>query len=97
MYLAYRTVIALLTADKHTNIYTEAPVNGYAPLLHCDRIHLSSTVSDDVMAAAWSLLKAKYPSVPEELMAVAPRHHAMLAYLCQVRSFRDGTCWTPRR
>ena len=66
-------------------------MNGYAPLLHCDRIHLSSTVSDDTMAAAWSLLKAKYPSVPEELMAVAPRHHAMLAYLCQVRSFRDGT------
>jgi len=77
-------------------LHTEAPVNGYAPLLHCDRIHLSSTVLDDTMAAAWSLLKVKYPSVPEELMAITPRHHAMLAYLCQVRSFRNGTCWTLR-
>ena len=57
--------------------------------MQCQHIHLPSTVSEEVFAMAWGKLRAQYPSIPEELLLVVPRNHALLAYLCQVKC---GTC-----
>ena len=42
-------------------------------------------MSDELLGAAWSLLREADVSLPEELLLVTPKHHAILAFLCHVR------------
>lgn len=60
-------------------------MSGFALLNHCEFLHLSSSVPDDVMSLAWSQLKRCSPSLPDDLLLLSFKNHAMLAHLCEVR------------
>ena len=60
--------------------------------MQCQNIHLPSTVSEEVFTTVWGKLRAQYPYIPEELLLVVPRNHALLVYLCQVKLVKCGTC-----
>ena len=62
------------------------PVNGFSLLNHCRRLYLPISVDTDTMATAWQQLDQRYSrqgfSLPKELAALSPPHHALLSFFC---------------